>query len=153
MGAPTRRDGELRKNKTEINIDEGREFWSFQPLVKPEIPQLESDWAETEIDQFILARLQKEDLEPVEEASRRSLVRRASYALTGLPPSPEQIEQFVQDRVPRERGLRRADRQLVGIAHFGRQQGRHWLDVVRFAESSGGGRSRCLKMPGDFVTT
>ncbi|MCA9040229.1 MAG: PSD1 domain-containing protein [Planctomycetaceae bacterium] len=146
MGAPDPRDGEVKKPRSAINLEEGRQFWSFQPIASPTPPELkDDDWSESEIDRFILARLREAELEPVQEASRRNLIRRVSYALTGLPPSPDEIESFIQDTRPTRVALEERIDHWLASPHFGERWGRHWLDVVRFAESSGGGRSLMFK--------
>ncbi|QDU82240.1 Planctomycete cytochrome C [Polystyrenella longa] len=146
MGAPDPRDGKPATVQPSIDLEQGREFWSFQPIIESAVPQLENDdWAESKIDLFILAQLQSADIEPVGDASRASLIRRVSYALTGLPPTAEEVLSFLEDPRPTPEAL--AERIDIGLAssHFGERWGRHWLDVVRFAESSGGGRSLMFK--------
>jgi Protein of unknown function (DUF1553)/Protein of unknown function (DUF1549) len=116
-----------------------RRHWAFQPRIRPEIPSfsLTSDrrWVHNPVDAFILARLQKEGLKPAPPASRRTLIRRAYFDLTGLPPTPEQIERFVNDRAP-DAWQRLVDRLLDSPA-YAERWAQHWLDVVRFAESDG----------------
>ncbi len=113
-----------------------RNFWSFQPLKRPDIPQVErSDWQESPVDAFILAKLTEHDLSPGAQATRRTLIRRATFDLLGLPPSPEQIDAFVQDKSPR--AWQNLIDQLLSSRHYGERWGRHWLDVVRYADTAG----------------
>lgn len=110
----------------------GRDWWSLQPLARAELPLGE---AANPIDRFIDARLAEAGLEPAAEADRRTLLRRLSYDLIGLPPSPEEIEAFLADTSP-DAYEAQVDR-LLASPHFGERQARHWLDVARFAETNG----------------
>ena len=114
--------------------------WSLQPVGRPSLPKVASaDWPRGAIDHFILRRLESEGLQPASDAQRATLLRRVSFDLIGLPPSPEQLAEFLAD--PNPDAYSRAVDRLLLSPHFGERWGRHWLDVVRFAESSGGGRS------------
>ena len=118
----------------------GPDWWSLQPIRKVAVPPaprtgLKTTWARNPIDMFILARLASVGLEPAPEAPRAALIRRLSFDLTGLPPSPEAVDQFVTDPDPRAYELL-VDR-LLASPHYGERWGRHWLDVVRFGESEG----------------
>jgi cytochrome c553 len=142
QGAPDPREASPQPDKRRQGnlIEEGRDFWSFKPIHKPSIPPVENKtWPHTDIDRFILARLEQQGLEPVTDADTNSLVRRLYFDLTGLPPTSAQMDEFLHDPSPEEY-LRLVDR-LLETRHFGERWGRHWLDVVRFAESSGGGRT------------
>ena len=140
MGAPDPREGEVKRSRAEIDLEKGREFWSFQPPVARPIPEVKNKaWPESDIDRFILARLEAEDLSPAEDAPRRSLLRRVYYDLIGLPPSPEEMNDFLAARSPA--AFEKVVEDLLARPEFGERWGRHWLDVARFAESSGGGRS------------
>ncbi|MEW4527671.1 DUF1553 domain-containing protein [Maioricimonas sp. JC845] len=137
MGAPDPRTeptgGVARQS---IDIEQGRQFWSFRPPQRHETPDVsDADWPRTWIDRFILARLEAEGLEPAEDASRERLLRRLSYDLTGLPPSPEELEAFVHDDSP-DAVAKVVDR-LMERPQFGEHWGRHWLDVARYADSNG----------------
>jgi len=110
-----------------------RAFWSFQPLNATPAPAVrDAAWAKTEIDRFILARLEKDGLKPVDAADKRTLIRRASLDLTGLPPTPEEIGAFEKDTTP-EAFAKVVDR-LLASPHYGERWGRLWLDVSRFGE-------------------
>lgn len=140
MGAPDPRDGLVRKRKDRLDLERGRQFWSFQPPKAPVVPEVSSSsWPAGPIDHFILARLEEEQLEPAPPASRTTLLRRLYFDLIGLPPEPEELAGFLGDSSPG--AFARVVDDLLARPEFGERWGRHWLDVVRFAESSGGGRS------------
>ena len=110
--------------------------WSWQPLADPEPPRIaDSGWARDGLDRFIKARLDQAGLEPAPEADRRAWLRRVTFGLIGLPPTPEEIEAFLEDET-QEAHARVVDR-LLASPHFGETWGQHWLDLVRFAESYG----------------
>jgi hypothetical protein len=110
--------------------------WCFQPLAKVTIPPEAKDpWASTPIDGFILAKLRKQGLSPQPEADRHTLARRTTTGLTGLPPTPGEVETFVSDSSP-DAYIKQVNR-LLKSPHYGERWGRHWLDVVRFGESTG----------------
>jgi len=113
-----------------------RNFWSFRPLTAGTPPSVRNPaWTRTPIDRFILAALEQRGLAPNAPADRRVLIRRLFFDLTGLPPSPEQVEAFVLDPAP-DAYERRVDG-LLASPHFGERWARHWMDVARFAESHG----------------
>ncbi len=109
----------------------GRDWWSLQPVVRPAVPRL----AKHPVDAFIAAKLAKESIVSAVRADRRTLVRRAYFDLTGLPPTPEQVEQFIRDPAP-DAWSRLIDRLLASPRH-GEHWARYWLDLVRFAETDG----------------
>ncbi|MFT6861694.1 MAG: hypothetical protein ACJAVK_000247 [Akkermansiaceae bacterium] len=140
MGAPDPREGQGKKSSPKINLEKGRQFWSFKPPLKHPIPKVKNpSWPTTSIDHFILARLESANLSPSQDASKRTLLRRINYDLTGLPPSPEEMRSFLAD--PSPTAFETIVDDLLARPEFGERWGRHWLDVTRFAESSGGGRS------------
>src|SRR5579871_5406100 len=116
-----------------------RKYWAFQPRKDVAPPAFtnaaDKAWIRTPIDAFILDGLKKAGLKPAPQADRATLIRRISYDLTGLPPTPEEIDAFVRDKSPNA-WAKVVDR-LLESPHYGEQWGRHWLDVVRFAESDG----------------
>lgn len=143
LGASDPREAvaEAAKKPMSPTVEEGRSFWSFQPVRKPTVPKPRDDkWSATDIDRYILSRLEEAGLKPVKDATKTTLIRRLYFDLIGLPPTPEQIAQA------QGRKLEELIDELLASRHFGERWGRHWLDVVRFAESSGGGRT--LLMPG-----
>ncbi|MCA9247164.1 MAG: DUF1553 domain-containing protein [Planctomycetales bacterium] len=141
MGAPDPRDGPMAE--VESTPAETTELWSLQPIAAPAPPQTNSDWPRTDIDRFIEAQRAAEGIAPVADADRLTLLRRLSFDLTGLPPTPEQIDQFLADSSA-EAVASLIDRLLASSA-FGERWGRHWLDVARYGESAG--NSRDVLMP------
>jgi len=112
------------------------DHWCWQPIGSPEPPDAkQGDWPRSDIDRFILARLEEKGLQPSPPADRRVLVRRLYFDLIGLPPTPQQVEQFIADDRP-DAYERLVDR-LLASQHFGERWARHWLDLVRYAESRG----------------
>jgi hypothetical protein len=140
LGAPDPRDGVTpRVAKNEIDIEKGRKFWAFQPVKKPAAPtSKDARWAKSDIDRFLLAELEAKGLRPVADADANALLRRVTYDLTGLPPSAEEIERFVKEfAATPQASFEKVVDQLLASPRFGERWGRHWLDVARFAESSG----------------
>lgn len=110
--------------------------WSFQPPADPEIPAVrDSSWIRTGVDSFILSELEKKGISPSPEADRRTLIRRVTFDLTGLPPEPKDIDAFLADERP-DAWNHVVDRLLASTA-YGEHWGRHWLDVARYADSNG----------------
>jgi hypothetical protein len=110
-----------------IDIEKGRQFWSFQKPVAPTVPA-----GPTPIDAFIAAKWAEKGLKPVGPADKRTLVRRAYFDLLGLPPSPEEVEAFVNDTSPD--AWPKLVETLLASPHYGERWARHWLDVARYAE-------------------
>jgi hypothetical protein len=139
MGAPwpNSDDALLTPRKPGLKVtSEDRQFWSFRPIGKPEPPVVrQRDWVRNPIDQFILGKLEANELTPSEEAARRELIRRLYFDLIGLPPSYEEVESFVSDESP-DAYEQLVDR-VLSRPQYGERWGRHWLDVVRFADSNG----------------
>jgi len=110
--------------------------WSFQPIKRPMLPTVHAEtWVRNPIDRFVLARLEPKKIGPASEADRRTLIRRLSLDLLGLPPTPAEIEAFVKDAAP-DAYDQLVDR-LLASPHFGERWGRHWLDLARYADSDG----------------
>ncbi|MFN0166695.1 MAG: PSD1 and planctomycete cytochrome C domain-containing protein [Bryobacteraceae bacterium] len=110
--------------------------WSFQPIARPKPPATQNEtWPRNPIDQFILARLEQEGIEPSAEADKRTLIRRVSLDLTGLLPSPEEVEAFLRDNRPD--AYERLVNRLLDSRHFGEKWARQWLDLARYADSDG----------------
>ncbi len=136
MGAPDPRKSEVVMVQDNIDIEAGRQFWAFQPPQEVSPPQVQDNqWPISDIDRFILRQLEQAGLQPVEDAKREKLIRRLSFDLVGLPPTPEDIDHFVNDTAP-DAYEKLVDR-LLQSERFGERWGRHWLDVVRYAESMG----------------
>ncbi len=135
MGAPDPRDGAAPVVK-KYDAAKARAWWAFQPVKKPAVPAVQdAAWARSDIDRFVLAGLEAKGLKPAAEADKLTLIRRVSFDLTGLPPALPEITAFVQDKSP-EAFAKVVDR-LLASPQFGERWGRHWLDVARYAESSG----------------
>jgi hypothetical protein len=110
-----------------------RAFWSFQPIADPPLPTVrDRAWAKTPIDHFILAKLEEKQLRPVGTAERRALLRRATFDLIGLPPTPQEIDDFLQDDSPD--AFAKVVERLLASPHYGERWARHWLDVARYGE-------------------
>jgi hypothetical protein len=114
----------------------GWDHWSFQPPKRPEVPNVgRSGWVRNPIDNFVLARLERERVQPSPEAPRETLLRRLSFDITGLPPTPEEIRAFLADPAPD--AYEKAVDRLLASPHYGERWGRHWLDLARYADSDG----------------
>ena len=110
--------------------------WSFRPIQRPPVPAVRNgDWARSPIDHFVLARLEGEGITPSPEADRTALIRRLSLDLVGLPPTPAEVNDFVND--PSPYAYERVVSRLLASPHFGEHWGRHWLDLARYADSDG----------------
>ncbi|WP_437193219.1 DUF1549 domain-containing protein [Planctomicrobium sp. SH527] len=117
-----------------------QDHWAWQPVVKSTIPAVrQQDWAKSEIDLFILAKLEAKNLQPAQPASKETLIRRVTFDLTGVPPTPEEVDQFLADNSA-DAYAKLVDRLLDSPA-FGEHWGRHWLDVARYGESTGSARN------------
>ncbi len=111
-------------------------LWAFQPVQDHEPPTvIDQDWVRTPIDRFILAKLEEQGIQPSAPAEKLQLLRRAKFDLHGLPPSEQEIEEFLSDTAP-EAMARLVDR-LLASPRYGEKWGRHWLDVARYADSTG----------------
>jgi mono/diheme cytochrome c family protein len=117
--------------------DAQRNFWSFRAPARPAVPATTSSWVHNDIDRFILAKLDEQHLKPVADADKRMLIRRVTYDLTGLPPTPAEVQSFLDDK-SKDAYENLVDRLLASKA-YGERWGRMWLDVVRYADTSGGG--------------
>ena len=137
MGAPDPREDD--PNTVVVNWRDpksAREFWAFKPPVKPALPSVnDTSWPRNEIDYFVQAKREELGLKPVADADEAALARRAYYDLLGLPPTPRTIENFTRSTDPTAWG--RLIDMLMASESFGEKWGRHWLDVARYAESSG----------------
>jgi hypothetical protein len=137
MGAPDpRRQAVARTQKKSVDLAQGRQFWSLQPVADAAVPKVaDASWPSNDVDRFLLAKLEEHGLRPIGDADKRTLIRRASYDLTGLPPTPEEVDSFLADGSPDAfKGV--VDR-LLDSPRYGERWGRHWLDVVRYADTAG----------------
>jgi len=137
MGAPApRASSTAASNQPAYNFEEARKFWSFQPVKDHQPPKVKNEtWVKSPIDRFILAKLEEKGLKPVADADKRALVRRATFDLTGLPPTPEEVEAFLRDSSPN--AFEKVVDRLLGSQAYGEKWGRHWLDVARYADTAG----------------
>jgi hypothetical protein len=116
----------------------GKGWWSFEPVADPRPPQTrDGSWPRGEVDRFLLAKMEARGVRPAAPADRRTLIRRASFDLTGLPPTPEEVAAFLSDGSP-DAFAKVVDR-LLASPRYGERWGRHWLDVVRYADTAGDG--------------
>ncbi|MBI5800543.1 MAG: PSD1 domain-containing protein [Verrucomicrobia bacterium] len=142
-----------------ISIEEGRKHWAYQPVKSAPLPKLKDKaWPRNELDHFTLARMEKAGVTPAPDADPRTLIRRLTFDLTGLPPTAEETEAFVRDFSPshsptltpahkagEKAGKRESEPRAIAVAvdrllaspHYGERWGRHWLDVVRYADTCG----------------
>mgnify|MGYP002628153469 CR=1 FL=1 len=146
MGAPDPRVTKINASvETKIDLQKGREFWAYQPPVKVSPSKTKSSmWARTPIDGFVIAALDEQGQTPVTDADARTLVRRLFFVITGLPPTPDDITDWTNriDGATSEQSRQAVVSQLVdellNSPRYGERWGRHWMDVARFAESTGG---------------
>jgi cytochrome c553 len=133
---------------TEYQItEEQRKFWSFQPVKDIPLPEVrDGSWATTGIDRFILRKLEEKGLRPAPPADKRTLIRRATFDLIGLPPTPEEIDAFLSD-TSGDAFAKVIDR-LLASPHYGERWSRHWLDIVRYTDSFD---ARILNGPGSVM--
>lgn len=141
MGAPDPRsqsEASVQSTISAADIEQGREFWSFQKPHAQTVPVSDSTWPMTDIDQFVLEKLASHDLRPAPDAEPAILLRRLCFDLVGLPPTPEQLKRFETDwQLDSQAALEKVVDELLAQPQFGERWGRHWLDVARFAESTG----------------
>ena len=142
MGAPDPREGAAPVAKKKPDPAQAKEFWAFQiPKAAPAPEVKDTAWPRTDIDRFILAALEAQKLRPVADAEPRALIRRLYFDLIGLPPTPEEVEAFVHETqspiTDHHSPVAAVVDRLLASPQFGERWGRHWLDVARFAESTG----------------
>lgn len=138
MGVPDPRVSTKQEagESTAMSLEEGRDFWSFRPVANPEVPTVaNSPWVKTPLDSFVLVKLEEKSLKPAPQADRRTLIRRVTQNLIGLPPTPEEIDTFVNDES--EDAFSKVVERLLDSPQYGVRWGRHWLDVARYADSNG----------------
>ncbi len=137
LGAPDPREGsKVATAKRVINIDEGKQWWSFKPLQNATLPNVKNTaWIRTPVDPFILAKQEAAGISPSAEIGREKLIRRVYFDLIGLPPTLEEVDAFVKDSAPD--AYERIVDKLLASERYGERWARHWLDVVRYAESGG----------------
>lgn len=119
-----------------VITEEDRKFWAFRPIARPEPPSpARKDWSGNAIDQFVLSQLEKNGLQPAPAASKATLLRRATFDLTGLPPTEKELRDFLADSSPG--AFAKVVDRLLASPRYGERWGRHWLDVMRYADSTG----------------
>lgn len=144
MGAPdprlkavaTRDIANIAEGLTEDMQEKAKTHWAFQPVQSPKLPTVnDAAWCRTPVDQFILAKLEEKGLKPSPSADKRTLIRRAYIDLIGLPPTPKEVLDFVQDNSPN--AFEKVVDQLLARPQYGERWGRYWLDVARYADTLG----------------
>src|SRR5947209_7941404 len=123
------------KAKAGLRLDRRPAHWAYRPLARTEPPRAAGGWARTPIDRFILAKLAERGLMPSPPADKRTLLRRVYFDLVGLPPAPEEIDAFLADNSPD--AYEKVVEKLLASPAYGERWGRHWLDLVRYAETRG----------------
>lgn len=133
----------------QLTLAQARSFWSFQAVKKPAVPRAADDhWSRTPIDAFVWQQQQKTGVLPVADADRRTLARRATLDLTGLPPTPAEIDAFVADQS--ENAFAALVDRLLASPAYGERWGRHWLDVARYADTAGDGADYPVREAGKY---
>ena len=135
MGAP---DSRAARPATETAAygGNGKDHWAFKPVHKPQPPAIQNvAWVKNDLDRFILAKLEEKGMAPNEPADKRTLIRRAYYDLIGLPPTPEESVEFLNDDSPL--AFEKVVDRLLASPHYGERWGRHWLDVARYSDAKG----------------
>ena len=133
MGAP---DPRVAATVQRNGKDNPTNHWAWQPVKAPAIPTVsDPDWCQTPVDNFILAKLDQNGLKPNPPADKRTLIRRASFDLTGLPPTPEEVQVFVDDTS--QNAFAKVVDRLLASPQYGERWGRHWLDVARYSDTKG----------------
>lgn len=136
MGAPDPRK-EVPKTKLTGLTDKARNHWAYQPVANPAVPAVKNRaWCRTSVDAFILAKIEDNGMVPSPDATKEALLRRASYDLTGLPPSPQEVSDFLSDDAPQ--AFAKVVERLLASPAYGERWGRYWLDTARYADTIGG---------------
>jgi hypothetical protein len=152
QGAADPREGKAAPGARKIGVEAGKRFWSFRPPRAHAAPPVrDRAWPRKKIDRFLLARLEKAGLAPSRPADRRTWLRRVSFDLIGLPPGPEEVEAFVNDRAPEAH--EKAVERLLASPHYGERWARVWLDLARYAEDQAHivGKNRSLFYPNAYL--
>jgi hypothetical protein len=133
MGAPDPRTGGPISAKSE---SAAQKHWAFQPVRSPPLPAVKkTGWVQSPVDAFILAELEKKQINPNPLADKRTLIRRASFDLLGLPPKPEEVDEFLADKSPE--AFARVVERYLNSPHYGERWARYWLDIARYADTKG----------------
>ncbi len=137
MGAPDPREGKAAVAGLKVDMAKAKQHWAFRPVSNPPTPKANDPlhWVQTPIDAFVLARLQEKGLTPSPKADRLTLIRRVTFDLIGLPPTPAEADAFLADKSP-DAFAKVVDR-LLASPQYGERWGRHWLDIARYADTTG----------------
>jgi hypothetical protein len=139
IGAPDPRTREAVAGPAKprgAGLEKGRRFWSFLPMAKPVLPMVKNAArVRSPVDRFIVSRLERAGLHLAPPADKRTLIRRATFDLIGLPPTPQEVNAFLADTSPN--AFNTVIERLLASPHYGERWGRHWLDVARYADSNG----------------
>ncbi len=129
-------DDSARTKPANENSADGSDHWAFQPPTRPPLPEVQdASWPRTPVDHFVLAKMEAAGISPAPPADRRTLIRRATFDLIGLPPTPAEVDAFVADDSPQ--AFAKVVDRLLASPRYGERWGRHWLDVARYADSNG----------------
>ncbi len=141
MGAPDPRKGTgAIVSKLSGLTDKARQHWAYQPVTKPAQPAVKNQaWSHTEVDRFILAKLEAAGMVPAPDAEKETLLRRATYDLIGLPPTPREVDAFLADKS--SNAFEKVIDRLLASPHYGERWGRYWLDTARYSDTVGGERN------------
>jgi hypothetical protein len=143
---PRKSVGDTQMTGSKSSSTAAKNHWAFQKVKTPEIPKvIQNQWPLDAIDHFILAKLEEKQLKPAPVAQRQAWLRRVWFDLVGLPPTSDAIARFMNDKSSELQARTKVVDELLAQPQFGERWGRHWLDVARFAESSGGGRTLLFK--------
>lgn len=143
MGAPDPRQtdvAEIKSSISKVDVERAREsFWAYRKPTKPQPPAIDdAAWPRTDIDRFVLAKLEQAELQPASDAEAYKVLRRLCFDLIGLPPTPEQVDDFTKQwKTDPDQAIEFVVDRLLKKKQFGERWGRHWLDLVRYAESTG----------------
>ena len=137
MGAPDPRTGSNRSKAAAWDAAKAADHWAFKPIANPPVPKSADPkkFVQNPIDSFVLQRLQQQKLAPSDKADKQTLLRRVSYDLTGLPPTPAEVESFLTDNSPG--AYEKVVDRLLASPRYGERWGRHWLDIARYADTTG----------------
>ena len=139
MGAPDPRKDDVKSKLTGLT-EAARHHWAYQPVTKPAQPAVKNRaWCRTAVDTFILAKIEEKGMLPMPDAGKEALLRRASYDLTGLPPTPQEVQSFMADGSPQ--AFAKVIERLLASPAYGERWGRYWLDTARYADTIGGDRN------------
>jgi hypothetical protein len=133
MGAP---DPRVATAEQKAWVEPSKIHWAFQPVKKPAVPAVkDTSWAKTDVDKFIVAKLEGKGMKPNPPADKRTLIRRATFDLIGLPPTPDEVHDFLRDDSPN--AFEKVVQRLLDSAQYGERWGRHWLDTARYSDTKG----------------